>query len=249
MYQAITLQLPAGTAKIMTPIEFFKGIQREITNQEVVEIAKLNSAIGMGDDMHADSRLDAIYDRQVVKLKPHFKHEISHQALLRDYGSHFNFGGTDIENNLLLMRIKEYVYPDAVAKLIDKEFKPLVAKKSPGFLAKDLTIEKIADLSYEYAQNFGCSDICAFEYNLSPYQKFFILGSYSAFKVYTTEIYLNQCHMKRMFEFQTHGAFVELNPNHWVVGRYEERTYLKEMASQERFMPGMGVTNETVNED
>lgn len=89
-------------------------------------------------------------------------------------------------------------------------FKQYLSKKPIEFNVGTLTIENLEDLAGKYMQNFGSESSVIVLEPLNKYLKLVsIIDTQDAFRIYRTED-------------SSKGDLVELNPNKWVVGKYED---------------------------
>lgn len=88
-------------------------------------------------------------------------------------------------------------------------FKTFLSKKPIEFNVGVLTLDNIQELAIKYMDNFGSDRSVVILARLNKYTKLaVIIDMEEAFKIYRTE------NARR-------GELVELNPNKWVVGKYE----------------------------
>lgn len=111
---------------------------------------------------------------------------------------------------------------------IINEFKTMLAKKNPFAFIKDLNLQKIDELSTEYAMKFGDNYLIGVEARLSEFQKFFSIINIDDLKFYMAEF-------KDIASDSTiyKGKLVNVNPDNWICYRYENLVYLKELSQME----------------
>lgn len=116
----------------------------------------------------------------------------------------------------------EKILEDAF-KFMTERFKEHVSKKTTEFHIADLDLKSVENLGVKYMENFGADDgsICIFK--LSDYHKFAAVVDGEAFRFYRND-------------HGTHGELVELRPDRWVLGRYDnDMKFLHEMSSMRRY--------------
>lgn len=129
------------------------------------------------------------------------------------------------------------VFYNQMNALIYQELFPIIAKKNVDFHQKDLSIKSIEDLSMKYLEQGGNSgSLYGVLFNLSKYQKFFLLASLEDFNAYFTEA----SHNMSSDSLCIRGALANLRPELLFIGRYEESIYLNEMSKQVRYVVPKG---------
>lgn len=89
-----------------------------------------------------------------------------------------------------------------------KRFKNLVAKKNIEFYIRELNMNAIQELSYKFLENMGSQDAYVCIFQLSSYHKFVAIVDFDCFRIFTTK--------------SGKAELVEMLPDKWVLGRYEE---------------------------
>lgn len=125
-------------------------------------------------------------------------------------------------------------------KFIMQEFNTMVAQKTPEFFVKDLSQEVFHELALEYAKRHG-SDCYGVYIELSEYQKFLAF------------IDINDLHFVVQNYVEPHiaattlrGKVINMRPDKWVLGRYENLTYFKDVMSKMRYDASSEDKDETV---
>lgn len=129
---------------------------------------------------------------------------------------------------------------DMFVKFIIQEFNTMVAQKTPEFFVKDLSQDVFQELALEYAKRHG-SDCYGVYIELSEYQKFLAF------------IDINDLHFVVRNYVEPHiaattlrGKVINMRPDKWVLGRYENLTYFKDLMNQTRYVALPEDKDETV---
>lgn len=201
----------AGGMRLIYLKDFPQMVARQMIGTENVEIARMT---GMP---YASLNVDEarIVEQQVEKLSYKLPEilEVSHSKLV-----------TWSQGTKELMLREEL--DRAVNQAITQEFKIMVAQKTPDFFIKDMNLEAIENLSNKYMENFGDSSMLGMELRLSPYQKFFAVTSAEYYKFYIHQVQ-DMSRLGQVFQ----GKLIDFYPNKWVMGRYENMEYLKELSA------------------
>lgn len=132
-------------------------------------------------------------------------------------------------------------FADTIKKFKEDEFKIMVAQKHPEFFIKDLDFKSIHEMSSKYYQRAYNDDCYGFHVDLGKYQKFFVISSTNDFKFYyTTPELIKQSNISsydHSISLNSEARLINVRPDSWVLGRYENLTYLEEMNNQRRYVP------------
>lgn len=115
---------------------------------------------------------------------------------------------------------------EACTKFMSERFKEHVSKKKTEFYIKDLDLKAVEELGIKYLENFGSENgtLCIFK--LSEFHKFAALVDGEAFRLYRNDR-------------GTHAELIELRPDRWVLGRYDnDMKIIHEMEGMRRYSPG-----------
>jgi len=216
----------AGEVRLITANEFFAEsiVQYVDTLTTYVDTPLIVEA---SNNCGLTPSIEASYSRREIKLNPVFEKKMSYEDLRKS-----GYSSSVMCNSDAYLRSVGESFRSDYPKFINSKFKSMVAKKNPEFLTKDLTVDRIEELAITYLENFGCESLIAFPFNLSKYQKYFVIAEYSAFRLFLTRVRCYQTHIDLSIEFKQAAEFVELNPTKWVIGKYEDLTYLKELTIQ-----------------
>lgn len=121
----------------------------------------------------------------------------------------------------------EALLEPGIKQAIMDEFKIIVAKTTPAFFLKDLNMDAMQDLANKYYMEFGDDGAFGIEMSLSPYQKYFIICSDKNFKFHY--------HHYREFgrdAVVARGALINYAPTKFIMGRYENLEYMKELSAR-----------------
>lgn len=225
MMQDVTLFTCTGGMKIVYIQQFAKMVKHHIVQQPYVEVPMLEQPRAFWDcerrsEIEFVPPLDTSITRQAHELK--LFHEVNEMEMMSVQAQRNGFSA--------LMREK---MAEKAFKCIEEEFKIMVAKKMPAFFMKDLSLENVEKLSEEFAKNWG-SEAAGVNVKLSDYQKFFAIADPSDFCFYLCEIRQQRID-KPGVTVEYRGKLVDLRPDKWVMGRYEDLTYLKELSAQRMY--------------
>lgn len=228
MIQDVVLWTCSGGMKIVYLNQFSKMIPHQVMNSPHIEVARnrhppeLWTMNEMRDSFNLPP-IDATFERVSHELKTF--HQIT------DYDKR---AAQHVQRGF--MQFREQIQ-DAAFKRIEEEFKVMVAQRQPTFFMKDLSIENVEKLSEEYAKNMG-SDACGVNVQLSPYQKFFVIIDPSDLMFYSAEVQRHRVDLPGpVTEYL--GKLVDLRPEKWQMGRYEDLTYMKELSAMRMYQaPG-----------
>lgn len=225
MIKDMVLWTCSGGMKIVYLSQFAKMIPHEIMQSEFCSTARLKNNGPALWDPRSFSEMpepqEATFERMDFKLNTF--HQITEYDKLKAQHNRNGFSG-----------FREQI-SDAAFKRIEDEFKVMVAQRQPTFFMKDLSMENVEKLSEEYAKQMG-ADACGVNIQLSPYQKFFVIIDPSDLKFYLAEV---QRHVISQPGPVTEylGKLVDLRPDKWQMGRYEDLTYIKELSAMQRYTP------------
>lgn len=145
-----------------------------------------------------------------------YKHKVNTLLEVADFKRRFLERGR-LDNGILAQEVFSFMA---------QRFKNAVAKKSTEFHISDLDLKAVENLGIKYMENFGSEEgsICLFK--LSDYHKFAAMVDAEAFRFYRNEQ-------------GTHGELVEMRPDRWVLGRYDnDMKIIQEMASMRQYDAG-----------
>lgn len=127
-----------------------------------------------------------------------------------------------------LYELKMDVCRQGIQKLVADRFKTLVAHKRPDFFVKDLNIQTINDLTERYIGKNYDTDAIGVHIDLGPNQKFFLIIDPNDFVVFLHET-------RRIDKDDTAfmAELVDTKGGRWVMGRYENLEYLKELTAMQ----------------
>lgn len=128
------------------------------------------------------------------------------------------------------MKYDEKFIEDQLIKVLNDSFISHIMKRKEQFYKPKLEMEDIQNLCIELAKNSYNNNVYAFHVELNKYQKYFIFVNEQAFKFFISG--------PRHEDFATTALFaqlVELYPNGWISGRYDESVYLKELYANNRY--------------
>lgn len=224
MNKNMVLYTCAGGLTLVYLSHFVTMIPRQVVDHDGVQIARQSGPPhGFAGSPFEMPPLSETYKKETHQLNTF--HEISSMSLRvgpSDSGARFTIIREEVDR--------------AALKRMEEEFKIMVAKKKPDFFIKDLSIENVNKLAEKYVENFGGSDAYGVEVRLSEYQKFFAIVAAEDFK-----FFINQVDVRRAdrpdITTEFLGKLVDLKPERWVMGRYEELTYLKEITANQRYIP------------
>lgn len=202
---------PAGGLDIMYAKEFVRGIPLNKIDSDYVSVPfKEERAFGISavEDFAYRYPAEETYTKKDFRLNTQYRFS----DLVR------------LDNNNW-----QALAEDAIRAAILREITTMTAKATPTFFLKDLSGEAINKLAYEHMVNFG-SGAQGIHLDLGPYQKFFIIADWDDFKYYFTFV-----HLIERAGTEMRGALVHLKPKRWVMGRYENLTYLNEVSSVVRY--------------
>jgi hypothetical protein len=212
MNNKVTLYTSAGGMDIIYLPEFGRRVARHQINQDRIEVSRHPNEQLFGTVDFEKLPVPAISTKEAFTLTKF--HTISEMEMVRTMSRSV---------------ISEQLYEVSSAR-IGEEFKIMVAKRNPDFFIKDLNLAAIEELSNKYMENFG-GDACGIEVRLSAYQKFFAIADPADFMFYQTQ-YRQIAENSTAFS----GKLVDLKPNKWVMGRYENLEYLKELSASQRYV-------------
>lgn len=150
-------------------------------------------------------------------------------------------GEVDIHSTM--KQVAEYEVQEAikphVAKFATEKLFSIISKRKPEFFKKDLDTDSIWELCNKYLENFGSPDLVAFNARLGTNQKFFIITDEEAIQAFMSRDHSAYRapgeYNKMQISIGLKMAVEEIIPNKWVSGRYEEQTYLRELAQNTRY--------------
>lgn len=233
MYTQQILWTCSGGMKIVYPREFAKMIPHQVMQSPHIEVAMQKKAFwdfeAGAEFVHGLPPIDASFERVSHELQVF--HQITEYDKMKAQHQRNGF-----------MQFREQIQ-DAAFKRIEEEFRIMVAKREPTFFMKDLSMENVEKLSEEYAKQMG-SDACGVNIQLSPYQKFFVIIDPSDLMFYSAEVTRHRVDLPGPVQ-EYLGKLVDLRPDKWQMGRYEDLTYMKELSAMQRFVP---ITGEGGNE-
>ncbi len=228
MIQDVVLWTCSGGMKIVYLNQFAKMIPHEIMQSEFCSTARMKNSGPAFWDPRSLAEMpgpqEASFERHDFQLKTF--HQIT------DYDKRVANGRLDGYSRLFREQVQE-----ASFKRIEEEFKVMVAQRNPTFFMKDLSIENVEKLAEEFAKNMG-GDACGVNVQLSPYQKFFVIIDPSDMKFYAAQV---ERHLISQPGPVTEylGKLVDLRPDKWQMGRYEDLTYMKELSAMRMYQaPG-----------
>lgn len=209
----LNIYITAGGMKITYLVDLPDKIVRKKVNSQIIRVPRL----GDPDKYCFNGKSDPLWPEasiieETYKLNPFYR---SHNVELMHYKNHpYEYQPTYL----------------AEKQKIITEFKTMLAKKNPFAFIKDLNLEKINELSNEYAQKFGDSNLIGVEANLSQYQKFFSIINLNDLVFYMAEF-------KHITSDSTiyKGKLINTNPDNWICYRYENLMYLNELNSMNYF--------------
>lgn len=125
-------------------------------------------------------------------------------------------------------------YRQATFNFIKAEFRTFVLQRPPEFFVKELNMDSVHKLAMRYAENFGKSEFYAIRFWISEFQKFIMVLDDDAFKFYS-----GHQEVLSAFDMDKHigirGLLAETNPHRWILGRYEDETFIKEAHQNTRY--------------
>lgn len=224
MIQDMVLWTCSGGMKIVYLSQFAKMIKHAVVQQPIVDVAYGEVPERAFWDHEKNSEFVmppvAAFKRETHELKPFY--QIEADILARR--SH--------ESGIATHMMREQAQEKAFSR-IEEEFKIMVAQRQPTFFMKDLSMENVEKLSEEYAKQMG-NDACGVNISLSPYQKFFVIIDPNDLCFYQTMIQRHTIsHAGPVTEFL--GKLIDLRPDKWQMGRYEDLTYVKELSAMRMY--------------
>lgn len=231
----LILTTSAGQIQVGNELDFYKSLTHNVVNTRTVSvpvISNIDRGVKPVDTLFESQPYN--YGGDLITEKRFELKDVTHEVSRRDlYDLNAPVNHNDLHS--FLQRYADHKLQDKITKMISDDFKIMVAKKQPTFFTKDLTLDNIQDLAMEHIKNYSTSGLIAFPYNISKYQKFFVLANPEAFALYKTETQI----MARV-EMATHEAialarFCEIRPEKWCIGRYENLEYLKELQDYSQF--------------
>lgn len=216
------LYTAGGPLKLVYLPHFVNCIAIEKMNDfvgNIVYATKLKQRVGVFNDFEFHEPAYVDYQRMSVEPKQFMQitgMEIAH--LLNRHTSTLH----------QRKQVIEALLADDIKQAICDEFKIIVAKTNPTFFLKDLNIQSIQDLANKYYMEFGDDNAYGIEMSLSPFQKYFIICSDSDFKFHYT--YYNEMSTDSV---SAEGALINYNPTRFIMGRYENLVYMKELSAMQ----------------
>lgn len=232
------LMLPAGVARIHNYKTFPQCFAKEIVQYTTVQIPVVHRDLEVIMTPERIPPDQPLYNRKVINLDNKIHHEFDRQDIMEKLGS--KVGPMELDgvlNRYCTTVFKEAVLEERLNAYAHEKLKSMIVRKTPSFLVGDLTMKSITDLSIEYTKKFNSTNIVATEFFISKYQKYFILAAEDAFKYYMLEPVLNRRMDKDCYEALTKAEFVEMSPDKWVIGKYENPTYITELNASMRYGP------------
>ena len=120
---------------------------------------------------------------------------------------------------------------ELTTKEVNNSFISHVMKRKEEFYKPKLEMQDIIDLSIELAKKSYNNTIYAFHLELNKYQKYFIYANSNAFKLFISGPRHESTATPALFV-----KLIELNPDAWISGRYDDSVYLKELESKKRYV-------------
>lgn len=115
---------------------------------------------------------------------------------------------------------------------IINSMKTLTANTMPTFFLKDLDMNAINNLSKEHLMEYGDGDAVGIHIELSTSQKFFVICFPDDFKFHYSQVRdANRDHV------HFRGALINYKPRKFIMGRYENLEYLKELSAMRMYQP------------
>lgn len=108
-----------------------------------------------------------------------------------------------------------------------------IAKRKPEFFLKDLKLSELEDLCIRLRQNFPVNSyLYGFPIALGSNQKFFVIGQADSFRFFGME---PQMVATTTLEYKAiiMGAFAQVRPKAWIVGRCDDWAYIEEIHERE----------------
>jgi hypothetical protein len=204
--------------KIIYLSQFAKMMRHNVVQQPIVDVAMGEQPRAFWDPTSNSEfslpPMEASFRRETHELKTFY--EITRdQMMSKRYES-------DAMTHMMRAQMQEQAF-----KQIEEEFKIMVAKRNPTFFMKDLSMENVEKLSEEYAKQMG-NDACGVQIQLSPYQKFFVIADPNDFVFYVCQVEKYRIDQPAPV-IEVMGKLVDLRPDKWKMGRYEDSTYIREL--------------------
>lgn len=160
--------------------------------------------------------------RTIIQMKAHLKGYYSipatHMKSIKELNS---------SNAQYLLEQQLYM---ASSQQIFHEMKTMTANAMPTFFLKDLDMDAINNLSKEHLMEYGASDAVGIHIELSKTQKFFVICCPEDFK-----FHFYKFHEYSRDYIQFSGVLINYKPRKFIMGRYENLEYLKELSAMRMY--------------
>lgn len=226
-----------GGIKVTNHIDFFQNVPKQFiqTDEVIIKVPDKGEPLFLREHESVSEEIRGS-NIQRLKLTHEVRRQFSPKEIMDFRLNHYSGAYPGSSEFDRASEIAKYALEDKFVAMMNEAFKPQIAKKKPTFLTKDLTLDKIHELSMEHLNNYSTGKMVAFPYDLSQYQKFFVMADHEAFRFYATQPYLYRDMMCAGTSAVLKARFHEVDPRKWVIGRYEELTYLKEIQDYSRYM-------------
>ena len=119
---------------------------------------------------------------------------------------------------------------NAICKFITNEVTNIALKTKQSFIVTDLSMDKIQCLSDEAMCKSMIENAVAFTVVINDFSKFLVITSSNAFKVYLSDEKVNRINNT----IDWNAAFLFTRPDMFVMGKYDNPTYLMELTGKNR---------------